>query len=169
MARIDYVDPKDAQGRTNEFLEKLGNKNIFRMLGHSQKHFEYYIRLGGAIRYRGELDAQLREIAITRTGILCNAEYEVVAHKNLASEAGVSDEKIAALEEGASSDVFSELEKQVLRFTDDVVANDRASDDTFNPLAEKLSKTDMVELVIAIGFYILTSKFLMNFDVDLQK
>lgn len=168
MARIDYVDPKDATGRTNEFLEKLGNKNIFRMLGHSEKHFEYYIRLGGAIRHRGTLDPQLREIAITRTGILCEAEYEVIAHKKLSKEAGVSDTKIAALEEGASSDAFTELEKQVLRFTDDVVKNNRASDETFNPLAEKLSKQDMVELVIAIGFYVFTSKFLSNFDVDLQ-
>ena len=65
-------------------------------------------------------------------------------------------------------EAFSELEKKVLRFTDDVVANDRTSDDTFDPLAGKLSKTDMVELVIAIGFYVFTSKFLMSLLLKTQ-
>ncbi len=92
MARIDYADPARASDRTNELLGKLDHKNIFRMLGHSQSHLETYARLGNAIRFKGELDPQLREIAITRTGILCNADYEVIAHERLARKAGVSAE-----------------------------------------------------------------------------
>ncbi|NKB60252.1 MAG: carboxymuconolactone decarboxylase family protein [Alphaproteobacteria bacterium] len=168
MARIDYVDPANATERTNDLLKKLGHKNIFRMLGHSERHFETYVRMGNAIRFKGSLDPVLRELAITRTGILCDAEYEIVAHKRIGKDVGVSDEKNAALEEGASSDAFTELEKAVLRFTDDVVQNDRASDATLNPLAEQLSSADLVELYLAIGFYIMTSKFLRTFDVDMQ-
>ena len=91
-----------------------------------------------------------------------------MAHKRIGKGVGVSDEKNAALEEGPSSDAFSDLEKAVLRFTDDVVQNDRPSDETFNPLAEQLGPADLVELYLAIGFYIMTSKFLRTFDVDLQ-
>ena len=138
------------------------------MLGHSERHFETYVRMGNAIRFKGALDPALRELAITRTGILCDSEYEVVAHKRIGKSVGVSDEKNAALEEGADSDAFTELEKAVLRFTDEVVHNDRPSDEIFDPLAEQLSPTDMVELFLAIGFYIMTSKFLRTFDVDLQ-
>ena len=168
MARIDYVDPAQSSDRVNELLGKLNNSNIFSMLGHSERHLETYVRMGNAIRFKGSLDPVLRELAITRTGILCDAEYEVVAHKRIGKGVGVSDEKNDALEKGADSDVFSYLEKAVLRFTDDVVQNNRPSAKTFDPLAESLSATDLVELYLAIGFYIMTSKFLRTFDIDLQ-
>jgi len=90
MARIDYADPARAGDRVNDLLDKLDHFNIFRMLAHSQSHFETYARMGNAIRFKGELDPRLREIAITRTGILCNAAYEVSAHERLATNAGVS-------------------------------------------------------------------------------
>ncbi|MDP6342251.1 MAG: carboxymuconolactone decarboxylase family protein [Alphaproteobacteria bacterium] len=169
MARIDYVEPAQASGRVNELLDKLGHKNIFRMLGHSESHFQTYARMGNAIRFKGELDPQLREIAITRTGILCQAEYEVVAHKRLAREAGVGEEKIAALDEGAAADVFSEAEREVLRFTDEVVMGNHVADGTFDALARRLDPTALVELYLAIGYYIMTSKFLVTFGIDMQR
>ena len=138
------------------------------MLGHSESHLYNYCRLGNAIRSKGELDPGLREIAITRTGILCNSEYEVIAHKRLCAAAGVSDEKIDALELGADADVFTDVEKDVLRFTDDVVNNDRAGDETFSAMVKNLTPGALVELHLSIGFYIMTSKFLVTFDVDLQ-
>src|SRR5260370_8537034 len=83
MARIDYSDPAHASDRTREILGKNRNANIFRMMAHSPSHLEQYCRLGGAIRHKGELDPVLRELAITRTGILCEAPYEIVAHKRI--------------------------------------------------------------------------------------
>jgi hypothetical protein len=49
-----------------------------------------------------------------------------------------------------------------------VVKNDRASDETFNALVKRLTPGALVELHRAIGFYIMTSKFLLTFDIDLQ-
>src|SRR2546429_6659929 len=83
MARIDYCDPAGASDRTREILDKNRNANIFRMMAHSPSYFEQYCRLGRAIRVKGELDPVLRELAITRTGILCEAPYEVVAHRRI--------------------------------------------------------------------------------------
>ena len=83
MARIDYSDPEKHNDRTRELLGKNRNANIFRMMAHSPSYLSQYCRLGGAIRNRGELDPIVRELAITRTGILCEAPYEVVAHKRI--------------------------------------------------------------------------------------
>lgn len=168
MARIPYVEKEQATEKARDILDKNNWSNIFRMLGHSESHLYNYCRLGNAIRFKGELDPGLREIAITRTGILCHSDYEVIAHKRLAASAGVSEEKISALEQGAEADVFTDIEKDVLRFADDVVKNDRAGDDTFNPMAKHLTPGALVELHLAIGFYIMTSKFLRTFDIDLQ-
>ena len=168
MARIEYVDPNNASERTRDVLEKNGDRNIFRMLAHSESHFVNYCRLGNAIRFRGELDPQLRELAITRTGILCESEYEVIAHKRIGANVGVSQEKNDALEVGADADVYDEIEKAVLRFTDEVVTQTRPSDATFNAVRDALSPAALVELHIAIGYYIMTSKFLCAFEIDLQ-
>lgn len=168
MARIPYVDPAAATETTTSILERLGHKNIFRMLGHSESHLRTYCRLGNAIRYKGKLDPGLRELAITRTGIICDSQYEVIAHKRIGKEVGLSQTKVDALDAGDFGEVFSEVERDVLHFTDDVVLNNRPSDETFDKVAQHLSHEALVELYLAIGFYIMTSKFLNTFDIDLE-
>ncbi len=168
MARIAYVTPEQATEKTIDLLKKNNYGNLFQMLGHSESHLHNYCRLGNAIRFKGKLDPKLREIAITRTGILCKSDYEVIAHKRLCAGVGLSNEKINALEQGAEADVFTDIEKDVLRFTDEVVNNDRVSDEIFEAVANVLTSQALVELHLAIGFYIMTSKFLVTFDIDLQ-
>jgi alkylhydroperoxidase family enzyme len=97
MARIDYSLQSNASDRTREILTKNGNANIFRMMAHSPSYLEKYCRLGGAIRNRGELDPVVRELAITRTGIICGAPYEVVAHEEIGKTVGVTAEQNEAL------------------------------------------------------------------------
>jgi len=168
MARMDYVDADAANDRVQELLSKLNHKNIFRMLAHSPSHFETYVRMGNAIRFKGELDSGLRELAITRAGILCKSDYEVIAHKRIGKGVGLEDAKIDALEEGAEANAYSDLEKDVLRFTDEVVTTDKVSDELFERLQGQLTQAALVELHLAIGFYIMTSKFLVTFGVDPQ-
>ena len=169
MARIPYVEKDRATEKTIDLLNKNRWANIFRMIGHSESHLHNYLRLGHAIRFKGVLDPRLRELAITRTGILCGADYEVIAHKRLCAEVGVPAEKIEALEQGAEAEIFDQREKAVLRFTDEAVRNDRVGDEAFNAVAAFLPPAALVELHLAIGFYIMTSKFLRTFDIDLQE
>src|SRR5947199_9102410 len=98
MARIDYCDLAHASDRTREILEKNRNANIFRMMAHSPSYFEQYCRLGRVIRVKGELDPVVRELAITRTGILCAGPYEGGAPKRSGTEVGGTEDQTAALE-----------------------------------------------------------------------
>src|ERR1700741_4952330 len=164
MARIDYSDPAKASDRTRELLGKNRNANIFRMMAHSPSHLEQYCRLGGAIRHRGELDPVVRELAITRTGILCQAPYEIVAHKRIGKNVGVSDEQNAALENWREANCFSEVQRAGLAFADEGVALRRPTAATFNAIAARLTPGALVELQLAVGFYVMTSKFLETFD-----
>jgi len=168
MARIDYCDTAKSSERTREILGKNRNANIFRMMAHSPSHLEQYCRLGGAIRHRGELDPVLRELAITRTGILCEAPYEIAAHKRIGGNVGVTDEQNAALDNWQDAACFDELQRATLAFTDEIVRQRRPSDATFNAIAASLTPAALVELQLAVGFYIMTSKFLETFDIDLQ-
>ena len=168
MARIDYCDTSRSSERTREILGKNRNANIFKMMAHSPSYFEQYCRLGGAIRSRGELDPVVRELAITRTGILCEAPYEVVAHKRIGKNVGVTEEQNAALEDWKSASCFNDVQRAALAFTDEIVRLRRPTDATFNAIAAKLTPAALVELQLSVGFYIMTSKFLETFAIDLQ-
>src|ERR1700739_3728335 len=127
MARIDYSDPMTHNDRTRDLLGKNRNANIFRMMAHSPSYLSQYCRLGGAIRNRGELDPIVRELAITRTGILCEAPYEVVAHKRIGKNVGVTDEQREALENWREASRFNDVQRAALAFTDEIVKLRRAT------------------------------------------
>ncbi len=168
MARIDYCDTSKSNDRTRELLGKNRNANIFRMMAHSPSYLEQYCRLGGAIRHKGELDPVVRELAITRTGILCEAPYEVVAHQRIGRNVGVTDEQNAALEDWKSATCFNELQRAALAFTDEIVSRRSPTDATFKAIAARLTPAALVELQLSVGFYVMTSKFLQTFAIDMQ-
>jgi alkylhydroperoxidase family enzyme len=168
MARIDYSDPATYNDRTRDLLGKNRNANIFRMMAHSPSYLEQYCRLGGAIRHKGELDPVIRELAITRTGILCEAPYEIVAHKRIGKNVGVTDEQNEALENWQSATCFNEVQRAALAFTDEIVQLKRPTDATFNAIRSKLMPGALIELQLSVGFYIMTSKFLETFEIDMQ-
>jgi alkylhydroperoxidase family enzyme len=168
MARIDYSDPAKHNDRTRELLGKNRNANIFKMMAHSPSYLEQYCRLGGAIRSRGELDPVVRELAITRTGILCQAPYEIVAHKRIGKGVGVTDEQNEALENWQSATCFNDVQRAALAFADEIVAQHKPRDVTFQAIASKLTPAALVELQLSIGFYIMTSKFLETFAIDME-
>ena len=121
MARIEYSDLAKSSDRTREILGKNRNANIFRMMAHSPRYLEQYCRLGRAIRHEGELDPVVRELAITRTGILCEAPYEIVAHKRIGRGVGVTDEQNEALDNWQSATCFNDVQRAALAFTDEII------------------------------------------------
>ena len=169
MARIPYCEIDKAPKDIQELISKMPPLNIFRMLAHGHTIMRPYLDMGGALLWKGELDAQLREMAILRVGYLSKAGYETFQHERISRQLGMPEEKIQALKVGADDSALTDIEKLVVRFTDEVVRDVKASDKTFNEVAQKFSRNELVELVMAIGFYMMTSRFLENFGVDIEE
>ena len=168
MSRVPYFDVETATGKHAEFLGKLNpTLNIYKMLANSEYGMKGFIRMGNALLYRCELDAQLRELAIMRVGRLSRAAYEVFQHERIGREAGVGDDKIAALREATiESPVFSDNEKAVLRFADDVVRNVKASDKNLKAVQAFLTPGAIVELTLTVGYYMMVCRFLETAGVE---
>jgi 4-carboxymuconolactone decarboxylase len=168
MPRIPYFDVESATGKHAEFLDKLKpHLNIYRMLANSEAGLKGFVRMGNALLFRCELDAALRELAILRVGRLSRAAYEVFQHERIAREVGVAEEKIAALRDATiEAPVFTDHEKAVLRFTDDVVRNVRASDRTLKAVESFLSRGALTELTLTIGYYMMVCRFLETTGVE---
>lgn len=168
MARIPYPDPATLAPETREFVAKLPPLNLFRMLAGGEGLLRAFVRFGNHLLYKTELDPVLREIAIVRVGVLSDASYEVHQHDAVSRSIGMSDVLIEAIRAGADDPAFDDLQRLVVRYTDDVVANVRASDATFDALAARLSVRELQELTITIGFYMAVSRFLETFGVDIE-
>ena len=69
---------------------------------------------------------------------------------------------------GQSATCFNEVQRAALAFTDEIVKLRRPTDATFNAIASRLTPGALVELQLAVGFYIMTSKFLETFEIDMQ-
>ena len=168
MARLPYPDPEKLSPETREFLGKLPPLNLFRMMAGGEGLLRGFVRLGNHLLYRSRIDPILREIAIIRVGVLSNASYEVFHHERIGRGLGMAEPLLAAIHRGPDDPAFDDLQRLVVQFTDDVVRNVRASDHTFQPLAARLSVCELQELTLTIGYYMAASRFLENFDVDIE-
>jgi alkylhydroperoxidase family enzyme len=170
MARIPYVDPKTAPAPVREVFERLPIQlNIFKLMAHAETSFRPLLHLGTSILGQQQLSAKLRELTILRVARLSHAEYEWVQHVPIAKAVGASDAQIAALESGdPGADCFDELERAVLRFTAEVVRDVGCSQATFDAVAKHLSPREIVELILAIGFYMTVARLMEVAKIDLD-
>jgi alkylhydroperoxidase family enzyme len=168
MARVPYPDPRTLAAETQELLAKLPPLNIFRMLAGGGELLRAFVRFGNHLLSKSSLDPVLREIAIVRVGVLSGADYEVHQHEAISRQLGMSDGLIAAIRSGPDDPAFDELQRLVMRFTDDVVVNVKATDGTFDALAVSLPLQQLQELTITIGFYMAVCRYLETFGIEIE-
>jgi 4-carboxymuconolactone decarboxylase len=171
MARLPYVDPANAPDRVREALEAIPPLNIFRMLAHAETAAAPYLRFGGAILSRLELDPRLRELAILQVAAQAEAEYEWVQHESIGRTIGLSDVQIAAVREGRIGDsaALSEPERAVLAFAAAVVSSPRVSDALFDELARHLGPREIVELLLTVGNYLMLARIMTTLELELDE
>lgn len=170
MARIPYYELKEDDVDKAALIGKAPKLNVVRIISHAVTPvLNGFVTLIAALLTEGRLDPSLREMAIVRTGLLCGSEYEVHQHVKMARRLGMPGEKIEALSVGSSSQVFSEVERLVLMFTEEMVLKRKASAETFAALAGHFSHAEMVELGIVVGCYVMVSMFLMTFEVEIEE
>lgn len=100
------------------------------------------------------LPADLRELALVRTGFTSGSQFVFSQHCKAARAAGVSAEKVAAVSAWAVAEGWTPAERAVLAYTDEVVLGDgRVQDATFAALAAQLSEPAIIELTYAVTSY----------------
>ncbi len=171
MALLPYVDESKASDKTREILGNTPRKlNVARMIANaSDAVFQNFSRLGNSLMTKGKLNGKLREIAILRNARVCNSLYEYTQHVPIAKSTGVTDEELAGIDNWESAKCFTDLERLVLRFTDEVARNVKGTKTTLEALQKHLGPGEIVELVMAIGFWGMVARVLETTEVDLEE
>lgn len=145
-----------------------GTQNIFRTLARHPGLFRKWMPFGGKL-LNGKLAARERELAILRVGWLCQADYEWGQHVPIGKRAGLTDEEIARIPKGPAAPEWSDLDRAVLRATDELHETSYVSDATWATLAEAFDDRQLIELVMSIGHYHLVSFVLNTFGVEREE
>ncbi len=133
---------------------------LYRALLNSAPLAEGWEKLLTAIRNRNSLPSDLREIVILRVAVLNRAPFEFEAHLPVARNAGVTEEKLAAIELPQIGEPFSVLETTVLELTDAMTRDVQVSDALFDPISRHFDRRAVTELVATIAAYNMVSRFL---------
>lgn len=101
-----------------------------------------------------KLDAQLRELAMTRAGFTRGSQFVFSQHCKSCRSVGLSEEKIEAVPAWQTADCYEPLERAVLAYTDCLVQDSgRVPDATFAALKKSLSDEEILELTYVTCTY----------------
>ena len=150
-------------------VSQLAELNVFRVLLRRERVAKGVADMLLALLFGGELDARLRELVIMRIGWSTGSVYEWTQHWRTALDLGVTADDLLGVRDWERHEAFGDVERAVLRATDQCVAAERIDDDTWNVLRAALGDDAATELVCAIGAWTMISTVLRSLDVPLEE
>jgi alkylhydroperoxidase family enzyme len=145
--------------------------HIFTTLGRADPDlFRRWLGFGGAL-LAGSLPGRLRELVILRTAARFDGRYEWAQHIALAEAQGVTPAELAALGAGAAeldAIAWAPLERAALRAVDETAGEGAVTDATWHALADLLRESELVELLMLIGHYLMLTTVLRSLRLPLE-
>lgn len=171
MPRIPYPEAESLPHSIRRLLSD-NPANVTRILARaSEPVFNGFSAFSRALTVSGSaLPPKLREVAILRVGYISGSAYEVFQHEALARHVGLSERQIAAVKAGdADPDVLGDDGAAVLAFAEDLVQNVRAGDDTLAAVRNHLNDTQVIDLILVTGAYMMVCRLLETAGIEIDE
>jgi len=134
-------------------LTGTGPLTIFTTLGRHPRLFRAWLFYSARLMPFGTLPRRDAELVILRVAWQCGAAYEWWHHVPLALRAGLRPEEVAAAAGVPPAAGLSERRRVLIAVTDDVLARQALSDDTWQAARQALTEREMIEACLLIGHY----------------
>ena len=170
MARLALIDPETTTGDIRASFDRMPVKlNIFRMMAHAEANMIPAMRFANSILHRQKLSAVHRELLILQVAQLEGGAYEWRQHVPIALGVGVTQRQIDGLERASyDDDAFDATERALLAFGRDVIEHVRVPEAVFAAMRQHFSEQEIVETIVAIGFYMMMSRLTEATETDLD-
>jgi AhpD family alkylhydroperoxidase len=142
--------------------------NALSTFAHHPALTKAFLRFNVHLLFSSTLPPRIRELAILRVAHRRDCAYEWTQHVALAKEAGLSDDEIAAVRQGAGAGDFDEFERAVLTGVDELDEKSQLSDQTWATLGERLDDRQRMDYVFTVGCYTLVAMAFNTFGVQLE-
>jgi uncharacterized peroxidase-related enzyme len=138
-------------------VERLGFvPNSQRVMAYKPELLKAFNELGKAVNNQtdGSIPASLKYMVANAASLSAGCMYCVAHTGGGTSRTGVDDDKIAAIWEFETSDLFSEAERAALRFAQAAAAvPNMATDEDFADLRKHFTEYQIVEIVAVISMF----------------
>ena len=160
----------DEAGAARETLERLQTglgqaPNMYRTFAHAPRILDAAVAMAKAIRTG--LDPKLRELAYLKVTQMTDCHVCRHYHELHGRKAGVTEEQIEDLADFEGSTAYSDVEKDVLRFTEQWTLAGRVAEDVLERLTAALPPKHLVILAATVSQANFTSRFNNVFGVEL--
>jgi len=120
-------------------------------------------QFGAATRFNPTMPRKLNELAIIITGRYWTAQYEWIAHKRAALQAGLNPAIVDAIQNGSRPTGMATDEAAVYDFCTELLKTKQVSDATFAAAKAAVGEKGVVDLIGLMGWY-QTVSMLLNVD-----
>jgi uncharacterized peroxidase-related enzyme len=171
MAVVTYVTNDQAAEKIRpifEGIERKGNPvpNVLRAMAHSPELLEGFLALNGALP-KTKLDGKLRELAYIKTSELNGCDYCMHHHQTTGKKVGLSERQLHETAQFESSDAYDELQRDVMRYAEEVTRHINASESLLERLHAALSDREIVELAMTVGIANFTNRVTETLKMEL--
>ncbi len=173
--RIQALEPDEFDESLASILEDILRLrgtvyNLHRTLAHSPKALRAFMTFSEYVRDEADLSPRLRELAVLRVSTLHKVTYEIAQHQGPAKRAGLTQEQIANVANWQQhANIFEPRDLAVLQFAEETASTFRVSDTTFTAVRQYLSESEMVDLALVVGWYLLCASVLVPFEIELEE
>jgi alkylhydroperoxidase family enzyme len=143
--------------------------NIHKTVINYTKLAKRWMVFGNHVLNKSSLSGREREMVILRTGWLCRAGYEFAHHVEIGKREGLTQEEIDAIKQGPDAQLWSDVDRSLLKAVEELLNDCFISDDTWNALSQKFNQQQLMDIVFAVGNYNLVSMALNTFGVQLEE
>jgi uncharacterized peroxidase-related enzyme len=171
MALVSYITNQEAGDRVKTVFEGMEKKigavpNVFRVMAHNPEMLEAFLALNATLP-KTKLDGKLRELAYIKTSELNDCDYCLHHHRALGKKAGLNDRQVAETADFETSDVYDELQREVMRYAEQVTRHINVDDALFARLKQSLSDREIVELAMTVGIANFTNRVTETMRMEL--
>lgn len=127
-----------------------------------------FLTFNNHVATASSVSKRCRELLILRISWLRRSEYEFVQHVVLGRNAGLSEAELARIQLGPDAPGWDPLDADLVRAADELHADARIRDDTWERLSAHFSAEQLMDIVFAVGCYDVLAMVFKTFGAQLE-
>jgi 4-carboxymuconolactone decarboxylase len=175
MARVPYVEKDAASPEMKKLYDSFESQfgvravpNVVKALANSPGLAAKVFPLANYFMNQSALSPRLRELAVLILMKRCDCEYGFVRHIDIAKRVGLTQRQIEEVGSYGGSGAFTDDEKTILRYAEELTTKARVDDDLFRRAEAIAGKDGIVDLTGAIAFWNMMARNLNALQVGLE-
>jgi alkylhydroperoxidase family enzyme len=162
------IDDAIKRGKDVGLDERFATLNAFRVMLNNPRAAGAVANLLRTLMFHNTLNSRARELVILRTGWRTGSEYEFCQHVRVSRDLKMSEDEILGVRDPDRCGAYSDVDRAVIRMADELLDRSQVSPETWAKLEKAFPAEELVELLLAAGFWRMIAGYLKTAKVPLD-